>query len=160
MASIESHEQTSVSETMNVHANYEGNATQDPIAICGMSVRLPGKIRNDQGFWELILNNLDARGPLPASRSSVEDASETTKHGYFLDEELAGFDASMTRDGMNVNDPQTHKLLEIVRECLEDACATNYQDEDALVGCYIGALDEDSSVMNCVSHAYNFQGPK
>lgn len=160
------------------------------IAICGIGLRLPGGIRNTDAFWELLVNGKDARGPIPSSRYNIEgfDASLggkgaiKTRHGYFLDEDVSSFDASffsMSRNELEKCDPQQRRLLEVTRECLEDAGEVNYRGRP--VGCYVGTFGEDWLQMsaretqhsggymvgqldimlaNRVSYEYDFRGPR
>lgn len=144
-----------VSDSMSAYVDCEGNASQVPIALCGFGLRLPGGICNGQGFWQLIVNGRDARD-LGASSS------------YFLDgDDLASFDSSMAiynggGEELELDcSPQERKILEIVRECLEDACEINYRAVDARVECYINSYTQGSrSIANCVSREYDFQGPR
>lgn len=163
----------------------------DPIAICGFGLRLPGGIRDGDSFWDLLVNGKDARTVIPASRYNIsgfdsslngKDAIKTT-HGYFLDENLSSLDASffsMTKSELEKCDPQQRQLLEVTRECLEDAGETNYRGQN--VGCYIGNFGHDwmemslreaqhtpnynvlgySDMMlaNRVSYEYDLRGPR
>ncbi|ROV97139.1 hypothetical protein VMCG_07466 [Cytospora schulzeri] len=67
-----------------------------------------------------------------------------TKHGYFLGEDLSTLDTSffsMTKSELEKCDPQQRQLLEVTRECLEDAGETNYRGQN--VGSYIGTFGHD-----------------
>jgi acyl transferase domain-containing protein len=162
-----------------------------PIAICGLGLRLPGGIRDGDSFWDVLVNGKDARTPIPASRYNISGFngsldgrdSINTMHGYFLDEDLSGLDASffsMTKTELEKCDPQQRQLLEVTRECLEDAGETNYRGRN--IGCYIGNFGHDwmemslrepqhtrsynvlgySDMMlaNRVSYEYDFRGPR
>lgn len=122
------------------------------IAICGVGVRLPGGIRNTHDFWELLVNGRDACSPIPSSRYNAEGfdhslggkSSVKTQSGYFLTDDLASFDPSlfsMTKNELDKCDPYQRLLLEVTRECLEDAGEVNYRNQ--LVGCYVGAFGDD-----------------
>jgi acyl transferase domain-containing protein len=160
------------------------------IAICGIGLRLPGGIRNTDAFWELLVKGKDAHGSIPSSRYNIEgfDASLggkgaiKTRHSYFLDEDLSSFDASffsMSRNELEKCDPQQRRLLEVTRECLEDAGEVNYRGRP--VGCYVGTFGEDwlqmsaretqhsggymvgqldNMLANRVSYEYDFRGPR
>ncbi|EAL87813.1 polyketide synthase fgnA [Aspergillus fumigatus Af293] len=129
-----------------------GSPFTEPIAICGLGLRLPGGIRDGDSFWDLLVNGRDARMPIPASRYNISgfdgsldgrDPIKTT-HGYFLDEDLSSLDASffsMTKTELEKCDPQQRQLLEVTRECLEDAGETDYRGRN--VGCYIGNFGHD-----------------
>jgi acyl transferase domain-containing protein len=122
------------------------------VAICGIGLRLPGGIRNTVDYWDLLFNGKDARGPIPPTRYNIDGFNDSlggsgaikTRHGYFLDEDLACLDTSffsMTQKEVERCDPQQRQLLEVVREALEDAGETDYRGQ--LIGCYVGTFGED-----------------
>ncbi|KAJ6008477.1 Acyl transferase/acyl hydrolase/lysophospholipase [Penicillium herquei] len=125
-----------------------------PIAICGMSVRLPGGIHSPQQLWEFLLAKRDARGPIPKSRynapayfsDAAKPGSIRTEHGYFLDDsiDIATIDTSFFNMGkaeVERMDPHQRQMLEVARECMEDAGMTNYRGR--AIGCYMGSFGED-----------------
>lgn len=125
-----------------------------PIAICGMSVRLPGGIHSPQQLWDFLLEKRDARGPVPKSRynssayfSGTTKASSTkAEHGYFLDDsvDIASIDTSFFNMGkaeVERMDPHQRQILEVARECMEDAGVTNWRGRS--IGCYMGSFGED-----------------
>ncbi|KAJ5740086.1 Acyl transferase/acyl hydrolase/lysophospholipase [Penicillium manginii] len=129
-----------------------------PIAICGMSVRLPGGIHTPQDLWEFLVSKSDARGPVPKSRYNASAYfSETTKpgsvkaqHGYFLDEsiDLSTVDTSFFHMGkaeVERTDPHQRQMLEVARECIEDAGETEWKGRP--IGCYMGSFGEDWTEM-------------
>lgn len=125
-----------------------------PIAICGMSVRLPGGLHTPQQLWDFLVAKGDARGQVPKSRYNASTYySETqkpgsikTEYGYFLDEsiDIASVDTSFfTMGKLEVErmDPQQRQMLEVARECMEDAGETNWKGRP--IGCYMGSFGED-----------------
>jgi hypothetical protein len=82
------------------------------VAICGIALRLPGNIRNCDDYWSLLYNDLDARGPIPASRydtTSLEGHLAGPGHGYYLDQDLSCFDNSffsLPKSELDKLDPQ------------------------------------------------------
>jgi acyl transferase domain-containing protein len=171
----------------------QANSSQftEPVAICGLGLRLPGGVRYGDSFWDLLVNGRDARMPIPASRYNISGFDGSldgrdpikTSHGYFLDEDLSSLDASffsMTKNELEKCDPQQRQLLEVSRECLEDAGETNYRGRN--VGCYIGNFGHDWMEMslrepqhsrsynvigysdmilaNRVSYEYDLRGPR
>ncbi|VUC20324.1 unnamed protein product [Clonostachys rosea] len=133
-----------------------------PLAICGMSTRLPGGISSPEELWEFLLNKGDACARIPPSRwathgpqgnSPGQDAQTTDMpdtphwetHSYMLnDVDIGAFDAglfSMTRAELGMVDPQQRLLLEITRECLESAGEMHWRGKD--IGVYVGSLGED-----------------
>ncbi|CAG7938877.1 unnamed protein product [Penicillium olsonii] len=104
-----------------------------PLAIVGMSCRLPGDVASLEDFWELLTNSKDGYREFPRERFNWEafyhpnearkDAIHV-KHGYFLNDDVANFDAPFFK--MNATDaasfdPQGRILLECVYEALENA---------------------------------------
>ena len=123
-----------------------------PIAVCGLAMRLPGGIRDANGLWDLLINGQDARGLIPEDRYSPQGfdgklgkkGAIKTQHGYFLDEDLASLDSSffsMTSEELSKTDPQQRQILEVARECLENAGEVNYRGKP--IGCYVGTFSED-----------------
>ena len=163
-----------------------------PLAICGMAMRLPGGVSMEADFWRLLVDKKDACSRVPADRYNIDafqsninkSGTIQTTRGYFLDHlDLAHFDASgfsMTRSELEKLDPQHRLLLELTRECLENAGETGWRGKD--IGCYIGTFGEDwlqiqsrdtlestSSriagygdylLANRVSYEYDFKGPR
>lgn len=126
--------------------------TPEPIAICGLGLRLPGGIQNGEDFWDLLINGKDARSEIPASRFAIDgfDASLSgqgaipTRHGYFLNDDLARLDTSffsLSKSEIERCDPQQRLLLEVVRETFEDAGEVNYRGQ--AIGCYVGTFGQD-----------------
>ena len=73
-------------------------------------------------------------------------------------EELDTVDASFFSAEAENCSPLQRKLLEVTRECLEDACEINYRGEDARVGCYAGGIGEDDA--SVVSLKHGLRGPR
>lgn len=124
----------------------------EPIAICGMAMRLPGGIKTPEAYWDALYNKKDLRSPLPLSRYNVKgfngDMGKTNtiqqQHGYFIEDDLAAFDAglfTMTKNELGKADPQQRLLLMIVRECLESAGVTDYRG--SMTALFVGTFSED-----------------
>ena len=123
-----------------------------PIAICGMALRLPAGLKTPQHLWDFLLAGCDARGRIPSSRYNVaafhdptgKHGTVMTEYGYFLDEDIGALDTSffsMPRMEVERTDPQQRLMLEVVRECFEDAGETAWRGKR--IGCYMGSLGED-----------------
>lgn len=143
---------------MNGH-NVKGDAAHDtigkgeiPFAICGLALRLPGGLRTPQQFWEFLLAGGDARTRVPESRYNIsafydpdgKPASVPTEYGYFLDDDLRALDTSffsMPRSEAERASPEQRLMLEVARECLEDAGETDWRGRS--IGCYMGNFGED-----------------
>lgn len=126
-----------------------------PIAICGMGMRLPGGIRDSDALYDFLLNNRDARRPVPPSRFNVggfynsegKPGNLSSKQGYWLDDlDLSHFDSSlfsMGRSEIENLDPQQRLLLEVVRETFESAAETDWRGKN--IGCYAASFGEEWS---------------
>lgn len=125
-----------------------------PIAICGMALRLPGGLGSPQQLWEFLLAKGDARGRVPESRYNISayysasgrPGTIGTAYGYFLDEtvKLGALDAScfsLSRAELEFADPQHRRMLEVVRECFDDAGEVGFKGSP--IGCYMGSYGED-----------------
>ncbi|OJZ83134.1 hypothetical protein ASPFODRAFT_142034 [Aspergillus luchuensis CBS 106.47] len=122
-------------------------ATDDPIAIVGMGMRLPGNVNNAGEFWDMLVSGKSGHGPVPQSRYNADaffDPSTGPMTGYFLQEDPSYFDAgafSIPAKDARLMDPQQRLLLEVVSECLEDAGETGWRGRQ--IGCYVGVFGED-----------------
>ncbi len=133
-------------------ATLPGHRQTAPIAVCGLALRLPGGIHDANTFWTALLNGKDMRGPVPSSRYNAEGFLDAfpCPFGYFLDGNLAEFDTSffnVRRSEAESSDPQQRQLLEVTRECLENAGETEYRGKT--IGCYVGSFGEDWLHMAC-----------
>jgi len=130
----------------------------EPIAICGLACRLPGGIYCPQDLWEFLLAKNDARVPVPESRYKASSHYSTggkpgsinSEHGYFLNESvnIASLDTSffsMSKSEMEQMDPQHRQLLEVARECIDDAGEVNWRGSQT--GVYAGSFGEDWAEM-------------
>lgn len=130
----------------------QGNAQTMPIAICGMGLRLPGGIRNDADFLDLLVSKRDARQIVPSDRYNIDGyydpsgkaGSIKTKHGYFIDVDLAAFDSSMfsmSNAEISQMDPGQRLLLEVTREALETAGEVDFRGKN--IGTFVGDFTQD-----------------
>jgi acyl transferase domain-containing protein len=126
----------------------------EAVAVCGMSVRLPGGIHTPQQLWNFLVSKGDARSPVPKSRynasayhsATSKPGSVKSEYGYFLDEsiDIASIDTSFFGMGKSETeraDPQQRQMLEVARECMEDAGETKWKGRS--IGCFMGSFGED-----------------
>jgi acyl transferase domain-containing protein len=175
--------------TKNTYDNHEmKTGFEEPIAICGMALRLPGGVHDDEAFWDVLVNGKDTKTPIPANRWNSEGFGPSlgkrgaikTQYGYFLKDDLSCLDASfftMTKSDLEKTDPQQRQILEVTRECLENAGEINYRGKP--IGCYVGTFGEDwlhsiakepqttgfsgsgdLMIANRVSYEFDFKGPR
>ncbi|KAI0469374.1 polyketide synthase [Xylaria cf. heliscus] len=106
----------------------------EPLAIVGISCRLPGQSNNIDSLWKLLGDGGDAWSPVPADRfnetafyhPNADDPNGTTNHrgGHFIDGDIRDFDHSFFHLSPSVAaamDPQQRILLELAYEALESA---------------------------------------
>jgi acyl transferase domain-containing protein len=121
-----------------------------PIAIVGMSCRLPGNVTTPDEFWELCSRARNGWSEIPKQR--FENASFHHPNpgksgcfnaigGNFLKEDLGLFDApffSLTAQEATSMDPQQRLLLECTFEALDSAGIPKHQIVGKEVGVFIG----------------------
>lgn len=129
-------------------------ARHEPIAIVGMSCRLPGGAENPDAYWSLLAEGRDAVSEVPADRWDVEayhskdpgvPGKAYTKAGGFLsklDEFDPGFFGMSPREAVGL-DPQQRLLLETAWEALEDAAIPADQLDGSLTGVFVGITSTD-----------------
>ncbi|WP_203721063.1 beta-ketoacyl synthase N-terminal-like domain-containing protein, partial [Paractinoplanes brasiliensis] len=116
-------------------------ATDEPIAIVGMSCRFPGGVESPEQLWEMLAGGRDGISDFPTDRGWVlsEQDSATVRGGFLSD--VAGFDAGFfgisPREALAM-DPQQRLLLESAWEALEDAGIDPTGLRGTSTGTYIG----------------------
>lgn len=174
-----SESETSVTEPGNkgaIHSSAkrskDENRMDSNIAICGIGIRLPGDIRSTKTFWDLMTNDTDAQLCAPVAQDNEVSTGGRAILGGFLSEGTHSFDApffSLTEERSTGCELYDQKLLEIARECLEDACEVDYHGSGASVACYVAMpCRQDTgmnrvgqiSTANRVSRQYGLEGPR
>lgn len=105
-----------------------------PIAIVGMSCRLPGGGNSPDQLWEDVLENgQSAWSDVPASRYNWKsfyhpnpdaNGAHNARGGHYLDQDISEFDANffgIPAAEANAIDPQQRLHLETTYEALENA---------------------------------------
>ncbi|HVH42842.1 MAG TPA: beta-ketoacyl synthase N-terminal-like domain-containing protein, partial [Labilithrix sp.] len=147
-------------------------ASDEPIAIIGMSCRFPGGADDPESFWDLLQRGGDAIAPIPRERWDIEafyDADPDAagkmyvKKGGFLSKiDLfdAGFFGIAPREAEGM-DPQQRLLLEVGVEALERAGQVPSSLTGSSGGVFLGVCyneyrdqGEDASLID----AYTFTG--
>lgn len=139
----------------NGHASASiGKPLYEPIAICGMGMRLPGSINDSQAFWDLLQNKRNGRCKVPKERYDVDtwfgpgkSGHVASKFGYFLDHvDLAKMDTSFwsaTKDECASMDPQQRLLLEVAYEALQTAGQKSSELRGRKIGVFVGSFEGD-----------------
>ncbi|KAM7203160.1 putative polyketide synthase protein [Naviculisporaceae sp. PSN 640] len=142
-----------ISYTPDVSNNYPGDDT--PIAIIGMSCRLPGDATSPERLWKLCAEGRSAWSEIPSDRFNKEafyhpsSDKRTTTHvrgGHFLQEDIGLFDATffnMTPEVAATMDPQCRLQLESVYEAFESAGITLEKIAGSETAVYAGAFFKD-----------------
>ncbi|MFI2435499.1 SDR family NAD(P)-dependent oxidoreductase [Streptomyces sp. NPDC018693] len=118
-----------------------------PVAIIGAGLRLPGGIDTLDGYWTALAEGRDLVRPMPEHRKGpFADAWRgLPQRGGFLDEVL-DFDAEFfgisPREARHL-DPQHRLLLEVAWEALEHAAVPAGTLAEARAGLYLGVMWQD-----------------
>ncbi|MEU4175693.1 amino acid adenylation domain-containing protein [Streptomyces sp. NPDC026589] len=121
----------------------------EPVAVVGMSFRLPGGIRTRERLWDVLSRQEDVVTDVPADRwpQSPLDLGEvtTTQGGYLPD--VDQFDPlffNISPHEAEQMDPQQRLLLELTWEAFEDAGIDPYAaGENGRVGTFVGVYNND-----------------
>ncbi|MBI3215246.1 MAG: type I polyketide synthase [Mycobacterium sp.] len=149
------------------------DAPVTPVAVIGMSCRLPGGIESPEQLWEALLSGGDFVTEVPLERWDAEQyydpepgvpGRSVSKWGAFLDD-VAGFDADFF--GINEReataiDPQHRLLLETAWEAVEHAGIAPAALAGTRTGVFIGMTHGDYQLLAADAHAiegpYGFTG--
>ncbi|WP_420877998.1 type I polyketide synthase [Sorangium cellulosum] len=122
----------------------------EPIAIVGVGLRLPGGVVDLEGLWRLLQHGTDAVGPVPQGRGwsmdeiydpdpEAEGKSYVREAGFLDHVELfdAAFFGISPREAKLI-DPQHRLLLEASWHALEDAGVAPASLRDSRTGVFVG----------------------
>ncbi|NUU22369.1 MAG: polyketide synthase, partial [Streptomycetaceae bacterium] len=130
------------------HVDGELTPGDEPVAIVGLSCRLPGAA-DPREFWRLLAEGRCTVTEVPADRWDVEEFADVpgVRWGSFL-ERVDGFDASFfgisPREAAAM-DPQQRLALELGWEAFEDAGIVPASVRD--VGVFLGAMHSDYALL-------------
>ncbi|WP_088634402.1 type I polyketide synthase [Phaeobacter sp. 22II1-1F12B] len=137
----------------DVRAKAGGILSADPIAVVGMSCRVPGADSPD-AYWEVLAEGRDTTSEVPADRWDNEawydpevatPGKSSTRRGGFLDQ-IDGFDATffniLPREA-DTMDPQQRLFLECAIEALDDAGQVNAGLRGSRTGVFVASYHCD-----------------
>ncbi|QLH25523.1 type I polyketide synthase [Streptomyces sp. Rer75] len=152
----------------------------EPVAIVGMSCRLPGGVSSPDHLWDVVAKGEDAIGAFPADRGWDVDAlydpepgipgKTYTRSGGFL-HDAADFDPAffgITPREAHGMDPQQRLMLEASWQALESAGINPQTLKGTRTGVFAGSFHHDydpgggsvgSLVSGRVAYALGLQGP-
>ncbi|KAB8214490.1 fatty acid synthase S-acetyltransferase [Aspergillus novoparasiticus] len=133
----------------------DAQPTPMPIAVIGVSYRLPGAVTSEDDFWRFCSKAESAWSEIPRNRFTPEAfyhqnpdrlGSHEAKGGYFLRQDVSAFDApffGISSEEARAMDPQQRLLLECAYEALESAGASNETLANEDVAVLIGGTSSD-----------------
>ena len=143
-----------------LHSNLD--RLHEPIAIIGLSCRMPGGVNDPEAFWQLLHDGVDGVTDIPPHRWDVDayyDPSAGTpgkmytRRGGFLDG-VDQFDPTFfgiaPREALKM-DPQQRILLEVTWEALEHAGQAPSKLVESQTGVFIGIGTSDYAHLQTVS---------
>ncbi len=128
---------------------------REPIAIIGMSCRMPGGGNDIESFWDVLCSGKDCMSEVPPSRWNVEDYYDPssgkpgkiiTKKAGFITGDVSAFDADffgISHREAEYLDPQQRLLLEVMFEAIEDAGIPSKDLARKPVGVFVGMSSHD-----------------
>ncbi|RMZ80705.1 hypothetical protein DV738_g2551, partial [Chaetothyriales sp. CBS 135597] len=131
------------------------NGASSPIAIVGMSCRLPGGVYTLDDFWTLLSRSRDGWCKIPEDRYTTsayyhpnpqKRGCFNQQSGYFLQHDVSKFDAPffhITQQEAEAMDPQQRQLLECTYEALENAGLPKDKVAGSNMGVFIGGTSSD-----------------
>ncbi|MET9887840.1 SDR family NAD(P)-dependent oxidoreductase, partial [Streptomyces sp. NPDC006430] len=127
-----------------------GRRTDEPLAIVGVGLRMPGGAHDLDSLWTVLAEGRDTVTTVPADRFDIDafydadpDAEGRTyaRHASFLDD-VSHFDAAffgISPREAEPMDPQHRLLLEAAWTSLEDAGIRPRELRDSRTGVFVGA---------------------
>jgi acyl transferase domain-containing protein/acyl-coenzyme A synthetase/AMP-(fatty) acid ligase/acyl carrier protein len=142
-------------------------ASEEPIAIVGMSCRYPGGVGSPEEFWDLLAEGREGIGAFPGDRGW--ELAEQVRGGFLTGaaEFDAGFFGISPREALTM-DPQQRLLLEAAWEALEDAGLDPTALAGSAAGVYAGVMHHDygagaaatgSVLTGRIAYSFGLEGP-
>lgn len=127
----------------------------EPIVVIGSACRLPGSTDTPSKLWELLTKPRDLQTEVPRERFNIDSfyhpngshhGRTNARHGYFLDEDLRGFDApffQIQAGEAESMDPQQRLLLETTYDALATAGLPLQDLKGSDTAVYVGVMTHD-----------------
>ncbi|WP_255637750.1 type I polyketide synthase [Amycolatopsis sp. DSM 110486] len=138
-------------ESLPGHSSTESEEPAEPIAVVGISCRLPGA-PDPARFAALLSTGRDHVTEVPPGRAAADAFAmfpELAARGGFLDD-VAGFDAAFfgisPREAASM-DPQQRLMLELAWEAFEDAAIVPERLRKTATGVFVGAIADDYAAL-------------
>jgi acyl transferase domain-containing protein len=145
-----------------------------PLAIVGLSFRLPQDAVTPEAFWEMIMARRCAMTEFPADRLNIDAHyrpetdrldSLSMRGAHFLRDDLSLFDApffSITAAEAEAMEPPQRLLLETAFHALENAGITMQRIAKTKTAVFAGSSGHDWLILNVKDplsmHKYNITG--
>ena len=137
--------------------------TSEPIAVIGMSCRLPGA-NDPESFWQLLINGVDAISEIPEDRwdknnfyhpdPSVPGKSISYWGGFLNNiDQFDPFFFGISPVEAKYIDPQQRLLLELSHEALDDACKIIEDINGSKTGVFVGISVNEYSLLQMANPA-------
>ncbi|WP_189050745.1 type I polyketide synthase, partial [Micromonospora sonchi] len=128
-------------------ARKDADGSQEPIAVIGMSCRLPGA-DGPEAYWQLLRDGRDAVSEVPEDRWQRGSAIEYRRGGFVT--EVDRFDArffGITSYEAGAMDPQQRMMLELAWHALEHAQLPPSSLRGSATGVFVGAIAADYALV-------------
>ncbi|CUU58218.1 Beta-ketoacyl synthase, C-terminal domain [Parafrankia irregularis] len=131
----------------SLRAQLDAQRADQPLAVVGVGLRLPGGIDDLDGYWTALAAGRDLVTPLSQERMGpfADQWAGLHRKGGFLDEVMdfdAGFFGIGGREARRL-DPQHRLLLEVAWEALEDAALPPERLTETRTGFFVGITNQD-----------------
>ncbi|KAJ2997560.1 hypothetical protein NUW58_g619 [Xylaria curta] len=145
------HASTSSQDIHDYAEALDGN-DDDPVVICGMSIKFPQDALTVRSFWEMLVEKRCASTDFPTHKKTKAliqtdvDVQIPLRGGHFIDEDLPLFDAdffSISPAEAAAMDPMQRWLLEVAYKALENAGIPMEKASGSATGVYVGSFGYD-----------------
>lgn len=135
------------------------NPGRPPLAVIGISLKLPGGATSTEAFWDMIMNRRCVTKEFPEDRLNIDafyhpDSDRldhlSTRGGHFLEGDLSRFDPaffSISAAEAEAMDPQQRMVLMAAYHALENAGLTMDAVSGSKTCVYAGSFNHDYATL-------------